>query len=43
MPADLSLWPLVIDAAERFRAMDAQEQEAAVSEVRRYRPIFPQD
>jgi len=43
MPADLSLWPLVIDAAERFRAMDTQEQEAAVSEVRRYRPIFPQE
>jgi len=43
MPADLSLWPLVIDAAERFRAMDEPEQEAAVSEVRRYRPIFPQD
>ena len=43
MPADLSLWTLVIDAAERFRAMDAQKQEAAVSEVRRYRPIFPQD
>ena len=42
MPADLSLWPLVIDSAERFKAMDAQEQEQAVSEVRRYRPIFPQ-
>ena len=43
MPADLSLWPLVIDAAERFRVIDTPEQEAAVSEVRRYRPIFPQD
>ncbi len=42
MPGDLSLWPLVIDAAERFRALDAQEQEAVVSQVRRYRPIFPQ-
>jgi len=42
MPADLSLWPLVIDSAERFRALNAQEQEQAVSEVRRYRPIFPQ-
>lgn len=42
MPADLSLWPLVIDSAERFRALNAQEQEQAVSEARRYRPIFPQ-
>lgn len=42
MPADLSLWPLVIDSAERFRALNAQEQEEAVSEARRYRPIFPQ-
>jgi len=41
MPADLHLWPLVIDAAERFRAMDAGEQEEVVSQVRQYRPIFP--
>ena len=42
MPADLSLWPPIIDSAERFRALDAEEQAAAVSEVRRYRPLFPQ-
>ena len=42
MPGDLSLWPMVIDAAERFRALDEEEQEEVVSEVRRYRPIFPQ-
>lgn len=41
MPADLRLWPLVIDAAERFRGMDAGEQEEVVSQVRQYRPIFP--
>lgn len=41
MPADFSLWPFVIDAAERFRVMDAREQEEAVSEVKCYRPIFP--
>lgn len=41
MPADLHLWPLVIDAAERFRGMDAGEQEEVVSQVRQYRPIFP--
>jgi aryl-alcohol dehydrogenase-like predicted oxidoreductase len=42
LPADLSLWPLAIDAAERYRAMDAREQEEAIAEVRQYRPIFPQ-
>jgi len=41
MPGDLHLWPLVIDAAERFRGMDAGEQEEVVSQVRQYRPIFP--
>jgi len=41
MPGDLSLWPLVIDAAERFRALGIREQEEAVSQVRRYRPLFP--
>ncbi len=42
MPGDLSLWPLLIDAAERLRALGEQEQDEAVSESRRYRPIFPQ-
>ena len=41
MPADLRLWSLVIDAAERLRAMDTTEQEEVVSEVEQYRPIFP--
>ena len=41
MPGDLSLWPLLIDAAERLRALDEQEQDEMVSEARRYRPIFP--
>jgi len=41
MPGDLSLWPLLIDAAERYRPLDKQEQEEAVSEARRYPPIFP--
>ncbi len=38
MPGDLSLWPLLIDAAERLRALDEQEQDDVVSESRRYRP-----
>jgi len=41
MPADLHLWPLVIDAAERFRVLDTREQEETVSEVKQYKPIFP--
>ena len=40
MPADLRLWPMVIDAAERFRTLDVQEQREAVHQVRRYRPLF---
>jgi len=41
MPGDLHLWPLVIDAAERFRVLDTCEQEEAISEVKQYKPIFP--
>lgn len=41
MPSDLRLWPMVLDAAERFRPLSPQEQEEAVAEVERYRPIFP--
>ena len=41
MPADLHLWPLVIDAAERFRVLDVREQEEVVSQVERYRSLFP--
>ena len=40
MPGDLHLWPMIIDAAERFRTLDLQEQEAAVHQVRRYMPLF---
>lgn len=40
MPADLHLWPLVIDAAERFRVLDTREQEETISEVKQYKPIF---
>jgi len=42
MPADTSLWPLVIDAAERLRPLSEREQEEVVAEVRHHRPIFPQ-
>jgi aryl-alcohol dehydrogenase-like predicted oxidoreductase len=41
MPGDLRLWPMVIDAAERFKPMSAAEQKAAMDEVQQYSPIFP--
>lgn len=41
LPSDVSLWPAVIDAAERFKPLSPQEQEEAVSQVRQYRTIFP--
>ena len=41
LPADLRLWPKIIDAAERFKAMGEREQEAVISEARVYKPIFP--
>jgi aryl-alcohol dehydrogenase-like predicted oxidoreductase len=43
MPSDVCLWPLVINAAERFKPLDAREQEAVVSEVTCYPPLFPRD
>ncbi len=41
LPGDLSLWPAVIGAAKRFKPLNPQEQEEAVSQVRQYRTIFP--
>ena len=41
MAGDVALWPMLLDAAERYRPMDAEEQAAAVAEVRRYQSIFP--
>jgi len=41
LPADLRLWPKVIDAAERFKPMGEKEQEAVISEAGVYKPIFP--
>lgn len=41
MSSDLRLWPMLIDAAERFKTLDTLEQQEAVFQVRRYRPLFP--
>ncbi len=39
MPSDLSLWPKVINAAERFSALSPEDREAALNEVKQYQPI----
>ncbi|UCG55179.1 MAG: aldo/keto reductase, partial [Dehalococcoidia bacterium] len=42
LPSDIRLWPLVIDAAERFKPLDNMEQETIVSVFKIYgSPIFP--
>ncbi len=41
MAGDLWLWPMLIDAAERFRPMSAQEQAEVIAQVMRYKPLFP--
>lgn len=41
LPGDLHLWPYIIDAADRFRILDTHEQQKAISEVKQYKPIFP--
>lgn len=40
MPADLRLWPMVLDAAERFRPLDTRDQEEVLAEVEQYNPLF---
>jgi aryl-alcohol dehydrogenase-like predicted oxidoreductase len=41
MPGDLSLWPMVIDAAERFGPLNEGEQDEVISQVKHYQPLFP--
>lgn len=42
MPADVRLWPMVIDAAERFKPLTVPEQDAIVAEFKNLgSPIFP--
>jgi predicted aldo/keto reductase-like oxidoreductase len=41
LPGDLTLWPIIIDAVERFEPMDFKKQEEVVDKVRQYRPLFP--
>jgi hypothetical protein len=43
MSGDYKIWPKIIDAAERFRPMSAEEQAEAVAEVMIYKPLFPRN
>lgn len=40
MAGDLSLWPTIIEAGERFKPMSQDEQSQAIDEVKQYRPLF---
>lgn len=39
MPGDLTLWPMVMEAAEDFKPMSPEEQKDVVSQAARYRPL----
>ncbi len=41
MPGDARLWPLLIDAAERFRPLTLKEQREVVAQVQQYKPLYP--
>ncbi len=41
MASDVTLWPMIISAAERYQRMDEAEQATVISEVDQYDSIFP--
>ena len=41
MASDVTLWPMIISAAECYQGMDEVEQELVKSEVKQYDSIFP--
>jgi len=41
MAGDLSLWPAIIEAGEKFAPMSQDEQSQTIDEVKQYRPLFP--
>ena len=43
MPGDLRLWPMVIDAAERYKPMTKKELSEAIIDAKKYKPLFPPD
>jgi aryl-alcohol dehydrogenase-like predicted oxidoreductase len=40
MAGDLSLWPAILDAGEKFKPLSLDEQTQAIEEVRQYQPLF---
>lgn len=41
MASDVTLWPMIISAVERYQKMDEEEQATVISEVDQYESIFP--
>jgi aryl-alcohol dehydrogenase-like predicted oxidoreductase len=39
LPGELQLWPMIIDAAKRFRPLNKEEQQEAISQVTQYQPL----
>jgi aryl-alcohol dehydrogenase-like predicted oxidoreductase len=39
LPGELSLWPMIIDAAQRFKPLDKQTQQAYMKDAARYQPL----
>jgi aryl-alcohol dehydrogenase-like predicted oxidoreductase len=39
LPGELKLWPMIFDAAERFRPMTPKEQRQVITEVSQYPPL----
>jgi aryl-alcohol dehydrogenase-like predicted oxidoreductase len=39
LPGELSLWPMIIDAAQRFKPLDKQTQQEFMSQAAQYQPL----
>ncbi len=39
MPGELQLWPMLIDAAKRFKPLSVEQQQRYIAEVSRYQPL----
>ncbi len=39
MPGELKLWPMIIDAAQRFRPLSDKEQQEVMDQVSQYEPL----
>jgi aryl-alcohol dehydrogenase-like predicted oxidoreductase len=39
LPGELKLWPTIIDAANRFKSLNAGEQQEVISRAARYQPL----